>query len=93
MSHEPEQQSDTSESAVPPPQPAPPSRPPRLAAAVLDWLLPNTTAAESIRGDAWEEYVQRCETRSAVSAGLWYWLHVMRLSLGVGDKDVVHRSS
>ncbi len=66
----------------PAPQADPHPRPPRLAAALLDWLLPKTSAAESIRGDAWEEFVQRCETRSAAVAGLWYWLHVMRLSLG-----------
>lgn len=63
-------------------EPSRPLRPPRLAAALLDWLLPTTTAAESIRGDAWEEFVQRCDTRSASAAARWYWMHVMRLSLG-----------
>ncbi len=57
-------------------------RPPVLAEALLDWLLPDTSAAESIRGDAWEEFVRRSEGRSPGAAARWYWMHVMRMSLG-----------
>ena len=57
-------------------------RPPVLAESLLDWLLPETAAAESIRGDAWEEFVRRSGEQSAGRAAMWYWMHVIRMSFG-----------
>ncbi len=62
-------------------------RPPLLASAVLRLLLPKGIVRDSILGDFWEEYGQRCEAGSAFGARLWYWRH----ALGLGAHTLARR--
>lgn len=56
-------------------------RPPGAARWLLERVLPRDTAGESMRGDAWEEFVRRARSGSLHRARLWYWRHVLHLSL------------
>ena len=56
--------------------PAPGSRVPRLAEAMLKALL-DSRRREFVMGDLEEEYLSRREERGAVNTYFWYWRHAV----------------
>ncbi len=57
-------------------------RPPRIATALLRWLLPSSQVGDSILGDFWQEHHARAMSGSRLRARLWYWRH----ALGLGGR-------
>ncbi|NNF28820.1 MAG: hypothetical protein HKN73_16465, partial [Gemmatimonadetes bacterium] len=53
--------------------------PPRLAARLAGWLLPDGVNGRTVRGDLHEEFVEVQERKGRLRAVLWYWRHVLTL--------------
>ena len=55
--------------------------PPRMAARIAEWLLPEGVDGRTVRGDLHEEYLEVRKRRGPFRAGLWYWRQVLALSV------------
>ncbi|UCD25361.1 MAG: ABC transporter permease, partial [Gemmatimonadota bacterium] len=51
--------------------------PPRMAEYLLLKVVPPGVAGRSIAGDAREEYLEYCRSKSLLPAPIWYWIHIM----------------
>jgi putative ABC transport system permease protein len=66
--------------------------PPATAERLLTFVLGDNDWSESILGDLHEEYAAKAD-RSAITATVWYWIHVLRLGArGLARRATTPRS-
>ncbi|TDI39254.1 MAG: ABC transporter permease [Acidobacteria bacterium] len=58
-------------------------RPPRLAEALLERLVPRNAYGDAILGDLSEEYHARAESRLSRTAAIWYWAVSLRVGMRI----------